>query len=324
MPKPTLYSHPDCLKHLPGLGHPENPARLRAVLEALDEEICRPVQGLVLPTEEDVLGTLEWIHSREYLERVRLACENAPSMVDGQDCSVGPGSWEALRAASGLALRAALDMASGRFQRGFVALRPPSHHALRDKASGYCFFNSTALAAEVLCRASAQPVLVVDFDVHHGQGTQKHFWKRGDVGFLSVHEFPAFPGSGAGDEEGEGDGLGATMNIPLGPGADDETVSTALEHGLEMMIGRIRPVAIVLSAGFSGHQEDPLSSWKLTEKGFRRMTRAIVRASEFSAEGRILSLLEGGYEPKSLQASVRAHVEELGAKAAPVSAPGVN
>jgi len=201
-------------------------------------------------------------------------------------------------AASGLALRAALDMASGRFQRGFVALRPPSHHALRERASGYCFFNSTALAAEVLCRASAQPVLVVDFDAHHGNGIQELFWTRRDVGYLSVHEFPAFPGSGAGDEEGEGEGLGATLNIPLGPGADDETVCTALEHGLETMVERMHPVALVLSAGFSGSLEDPLSTWKLTEGGFRRMTQAIVRASERFSDGRVLSLLEGGYEPK--------------------------
>ena len=324
MQLPSLYTHPDCLRHLPGLGHPESPARLRVLLEALDDTVCRQVDGLLLPPEDEVLGTLAWIHSREYIERVREACKSGPATIDSQDCPVGPGSWEALKAASGLSLRAALDMASGRCRRAFVALRPPSHHAGREKASGYCYFNATALAAEVLCRASGRSVLVVDFDAHHGNGTQEHFWERGDIGFFSVHEYPAFPGSGAGDEEGAGNGRGATLNIPLGAEADDDMVCAAFDHGLATMAARIHPAAIVVSAGFSGHRDDPLSSWKLTETAYRRMTRAILQAAEQYSEGRVLSLLEGGYKPANLASSARAHVEELGREASADSGPGIN
>lgn len=311
MKRVRVYSHPLCLKHLPGVGHPESPARIRSILKLLDEEICLRIDEPDLPPEDDVLGTLAWIHSGEYIQRVHRACLEGPGTIDSQDCAVGPGSWESLTAAVGLALRAALDLASGKFRRAFVATRPPSHHALKDRASGYCFFNSTALAAEVLCRASGASILIVDFDAHHGNGTQEHFLSRRDIGYLSVHEFPAFPGTGGGDEEGKGEGLGLTLNIPLGAGADDDMVCTALEHGLKTMMGRLHPAAIVVSAGFSGHRKDPLSSWKLSETGFKRMTQAIVRASEYYSEGRVLSLLEGGYEPASLASSVRAHVEAL-------------
>ncbi len=214
-------------------------------------------------------------------------------------------------ASAGLVLQAALHLASGKSRRGFVVARPPSHHAEWDRARGYCFFNGAALAAEVLSRASDAPILVVDIDAHHGNGTQGQFWERDDVGYVSVHEYPAFPGSGGADEIGAGPGMGTTRNIPLATGADDDIVVSALEAALEEMGSRMRPAAVVISAGFAGHEADPLSGLRITEAGFRRMTRAIVQCAEHWSDGRVLSILEGGYELEALASSARAHVETL-------------
>ena len=168
-----------------------------------------------------------------------------------------------------------------------------------------------ALAAEVVVRAWGERVLIVDLDVHHGSGTQSLFWQRGDVGYLSVHRHPHFPGSGSGDEVGEGPGAGATRNLPLAPGAGDDLVVSALEVGLEEMTSRLRPAAILVSAGFDAHARDPLGGLDLTTAGFARLTRAVVQAAEAWSGGRVLSLLEGGHHPATLAEAVRAHVEAL-------------
>lgn len=314
MTRVRIFSHRDCESHLPGLGHPESPERIRRVLESLntlDSELIETVPDPVLQQEDEILGALKWIHDPEYLERVRSACDDAPSHVDSPDCAVSAGSWSSLTAAPGLILRAALDQASGKFQRAFVAARPPSHHAERNRARGYCFFNGAALAAEVLTRASGGPVLIVDFDAHHGNGTQRHFWERADIGYVSVHEYPAFPGSGGADEVGEGPGRGLTRNVPLAAGGDDAVVAGALESALEEIGSKMQPVAVVVSAGFAGHESDPVSGLNMTPEGFRRMTRAIIQASDAWAEGRILSVLEGGYDLDALAESAKAHVDVL-------------
>jgi acetoin utilization deacetylase AcuC-like enzyme len=265
----------------------------------------------MLPPEGDTLGALRWIHAPEYLERVRMASAAAPTTVDSPDCVVSTGTFAAAVAASGLALQAALDLVNGRLDRGFLAVRPPSSHAERARARGFCFFNAVALAAEVVVRAWNQPVLIVDFDVHHGGGTQSLFWERGDVGYLSVHRHPHFPGTGGGDEVGEGAGSGATRNLPLASGAGDDLVVSALEAGLEEMGSRLRPAAILVSAGFDAHARDPLGGLDVTTDGFARLTRAVVQASEMWSGGRVLSLLEGGHHPATLAAAARAHVEAL-------------
>jgi len=280
-------------------------------MENLGPECVIPVPGVILPPENDIIGALKWIHDPDYIERVRAACGAAPSHVDTPDCAVSAGSWASLMAGPGLMLRAALDQASGRFTRAFVAARPPSHHAERNRARGYSFFNGAALAAEVLTRASGGPVLVVDIDAHHGNGTQRHFWERGDVGYVSVHEYPTFPGSGSADEIGEGKGRGFTRNVPLAAGSDDTVVVSALENALEEIGARMQPVAVVVSAGFGGHQDDPISGLAMTPDGFRRMTRAIIQAADAWADGRVLSILEGGYDLDALASSAGAHVEIL-------------
>jgi acetoin utilization deacetylase AcuC-like enzyme len=309
-----VRSHPRCLEHRPGLGHPEQPGRLTTVLQALEsppDARWRLLPECPLPPEDDILGALEWVHDAAYIERVRSAASSGKGWIDSQDCVVSPGSFTAATAAAGLALQAGLDLVNGRVDRAFVAARPPAHHAERARARGYCLFNAVALAAEVIVRSWNRPVLIVDFDALHGNGTQQQFWERGDVGYLSVHRFPWFPGTGTADQVGAGPGLGMTRNFPLAEGADDEIFCTALERGLDELAARLQPAVLVLSAGFNAHHADPTGGMRLTAEGFRRLTRAVMAAARAFAGGRVLSFLEGGLAPAALAEGARAHVEEM-------------
>ncbi len=263
-----------------------------------------------LAPADDTLGVLKWIHSNAYIERFKAATDGG-SWDGGGDCPVSAGSFEAALTAAQLSLRAALDMANGKLKRAFLVTRPPSHHAEKDRARGYCYFNCVALAAEVLVRAWSRPILIVDFDAFHGNGTQLHFYDRADVGYVSVHEFPAFPGTGGASEVGIRAGIGATRNVPLAAGATDEIVSVALHTAIAELGQTMQPAAIVVSAGFGGHRDDPVGGLKMTTAGFGHLTRTIVRAAETWSEGRILSLLEGGFHPVALPESVEAHVKVL-------------
>jgi acetoin utilization deacetylase AcuC-like enzyme len=266
---------------------------------------------------------LAWIHERDYIERVRSTTDGNSAWLDSEDCAVSPGTYEAAVAGAGLALVSALDLVNGRIRRAFVAGRPPSHNAQRDRASGYCFFNTTALAAEVVVRSWGLPVLIVDFDAFHGSGTQRCFYDRADVGYLSVHRWPWFPGTGSADELGESAGRGTTRNIPLVAGAGDDVFCTALENGLEEMATRLRPAAIIVSAGFSALTGDPLGGMELTDAGFRRITRAVVQAADGWSKGCILSILEGGFVPEGLAGTTRAHVEEMAIRRGSATARGI-
>lgn len=315
----TVRSHPRCLEHKPGLGHPETPERVRVILDALTARADgRWVvdRESPLPPDDDTLGTLAWIHDPAYIESVREASEAGSGWLDSHDCSVSSGTFDAAVAAAGLAMQAALDLANGRLVRAFIVARPPAHHAHRESASGYCFFNSVALAAEVVVRSWNRPVVIADFGALHGDGTQEHFYSRAEVGFVSVHRYPAFPGGGGADEVGEGEGRGTTRNVPLAGGADDDVFCTAFEDALGEMCHRLRPSAIILSAGFDGHRDDPLGGMRLSETGYSRLTGAAVDAARRWSEGRVLSFLEGGYELEALAKSARIHVEELAKRSA--------
>jgi len=264
-----------------------------------------------LPPEEDVIGALAWVHDRDHIERVREASKQGTGWLDSEDCRVSPGTFSAALATAGLAMQAALDMANGRVKRVFVVARPPAHHAAESRAAGYCFFNSIALAAEVLTRSWGRPVVIADFGALHGDGTQEHFFDRGDVGFVSVHRYPAFPGTGGADEIGENEGLGMTRNIPLASGSGDDVICAAFEDVLAEICSKVRPAAILLSAGFDAHRDDPLGGMLMTEAGFGRLTAAAVAAAETWSNGRLLSILEGGFNLEALANSARIHVEEL-------------
>lgn len=265
-----------------------------------------------LPPDEDTIGTLAWIHEPAYITRVREKSEEGSGWLDSHDCGVSTGTYESAVAAAGLAMQAALDLVNNRVRRAFVVARPPAHHAGHDRASGYCFFNSVALAAEVVVRSWNRPVVIADFGALHGDGTQQHFYSNADVGFVSVHRYPAFPGSGGADEIGEGDGRGTTRNVPLAAAAEDDIVCTAFSAALQEICVRLQPAAIILSAGFDAHRDDPLGGMMMTEAGFARLTAAVVEAANRWSEGRVLSFLEGGFELEALAKSARIHAEELG------------
>ena len=303
-----------CLDHRPGLGHPDQPIRLDAVLRALkpgDDCGWLLLADSPLPDEEQTLGVAKWVHADDYIERFREACRAGGGWLDTHDCVVSNGTFAAATAAVGLALQAALDLVNRKVDRVFLAARPPAHHAERARAKGYCYLNSVAVAAEVIVRSWNAPVLIVDFDALHGNGTQQHFWERADVGYLSVHRYPGFPGSGGGDEIGGGAGLGATRNIPLAAGADDAIFCTAFENGIAQMAAQLQPAALVVSAGFNGHHADVTGGLGLTAAGYRRLTRAVMAAANRWAEGRVVSFLEGGYAVEPLAECARAHVEEM-------------
>jgi acetoin utilization deacetylase AcuC-like enzyme len=313
-PPLVVRSHPLCLGHEPGLGHPETPDRQQVVLDALSARVegrWSVDRESALPTDDDTLGALAWIHDPAYVERVRDAAERGSGWLDSQDCGVSSGTFEAAVAAAGLALQTALDLVNRRVRRVFLVVRPPSHHAHHDRAAGYCFFNSTALAAEVVVRSLNRPVVVADFGALHGDGTQEIFYERAEVGVVSVHRYPAFPGTGGADEMGEGEGRGSTRNVPLAGGSGDDIVCPAFEAALDAMCERLHPAAIVLAAGFDSHARDPLGGMAVSEGGFARLTAAAVRAAESWSGGRLISLLEGGFHLEALAKSARIHAEEL-------------
>jgi acetoin utilization deacetylase AcuC-like enzyme len=264
-----------------------------------------------LPPEDDVVGCLKWVHDPDHIERVRKAAERGSGWLDSQDCGVSSGTYRAALAAAGLALQTALDVVNGRVNRAFIVARPPSHHAGWDRASGYCFFNSVALAAEVVSRSWGLPVVIADFGALHGDGIQRCFWNRGDVGCVSVHRYPAFPGAGGADEIGEGEGLGATRNVPLAARAGDDIICAAFESALTEVCRRMQPAIVLLAAGFDAHRADPLGGMLMTEKGYKRLTASAVLAAETWTGGRLMSFLEGGFELEALAKSARIHVEEL-------------
>ncbi|TFG40404.1 MAG: histone deacetylase [Candidatus Aminicenantes bacterium] len=316
--KPVLSvrSNPRCLAHDPGLGHPESAHRVEVVLDVLEADAAgRWIvdRQAPLPPEGDLLGALEWIHDADYIDRVRVASEEGHGWLDTHDCRVSKGTFDAAMAAAGLAMNAALDLVNHRLERAFVVLRPPSHHAERASAKGYCFFNSVALAAEIVVGSWGKPVLIVDFDAHHGNGTQGQFYDREDVGYVSVHGFPGFPGSGTADQVGSGVGVGTTRNVPLAPGADDAVFCRAFEEAIDEVASRLRPAAVIVSAGFDAHAADPLGGMRLSESGFRRLSAAVAATAQRWSGGRVLSFLEGGFDLQALANCARIHVEELAA-----------
>ncbi len=297
---PLLATHVDCSAHTTPAGYPERAERLPA---AVAGAVAAGATALPVEVDEEaVLGAIERVHAPGYAGRLRAACETAPAIFDTQDNPISKGSYAAALAAAAASVTAAAAAADGAATTIWVPVRPPGHHALRDRAMGFCFFNNAAIAAEELLARGCGPVAIVDFDVHHGNGTQAHFWERGDVYFLSVHRYPYYPGTGGGDEVGAGDGLGLTRNFPLAAGAGDAVFADAVSAGLDELLGRLRPASWVVSAGFDAHRSDPLGGLDLSDEGFRTIGRALRGAAAGSP---VVAVLEGGYDLKALFRSVR-------------------
>ncbi len=305
-----FYYHSACLKHDTGAGHPERPARLEAILAHLDTTgILKRVQ--MLEPQPAPLSAITAVHPRQYVDWIQQSCGARLNALDA-DTIVSEHSFYAARLAAGAALDAVDRVSSGKLRNAFCAMRPPGHHAEVSTAMGFCLFNNVAIAAEwLLQNERAERVLIVDWDVHHGNGTQDIFYERGDVYFLSFHEWPLYPGTGREDETGAGAGLGKTRNVTIAPYTPEADYLARFVAVVEEVHEKFKPDFVLISAGFDAHQHDPLAHLRLTESGFARLTESMLDLAEASCQGKIVSLLEGGYHLEGLAHSAAAHVEKL-------------
>jgi len=304
--------HDDCLNHRNGPGHPERPERIAAIRDHLARGGLLD-RLLVIRPDPCPVDLIARVHERGYIESIRRACERAPVQLD-PDTGVSPGSWQAALVSAGGAVAACDAVVSGAARAAFVCTRPPGHHAEADRAMGFCLFNNIAVAARHLQdRHGLGRVLIVDWDVHHGNGTQHLFEDDDTVFYFSVHQYPFYPGTGSARETGTGRGAGYTLNCPMPAGAGDEAYARVFRAVLRPEIDRVQPDAILISAGFDAHRADPLAGMSLTERGYAEMTSILVECADKHCGGRIISLLEGGYDLAALCASVEAHLRGLGA-----------
>jgi acetoin utilization deacetylase AcuC-like enzyme len=298
-----------CLEHRGPHGYPEVPERLASILDRLADPAWR--EAAVAPPP-DLEAAVLAVHDERYVRRFERAVERGDGLLDSADNPLSAGTWRAAWGAAGATV-AALDwVLAGRGRRAFAAVRPPGHHAERDRAMGFCFFGNVAVAAErAIRRHGLERVAVFDFDVHHGNGTQHLFEERGDVLYASVHQYPFYPGSGARGERGRGPGLGATCNVPLPAGSDDAVYRAALEREVLPALAAHRPQLLLLSAGFDAWQADPLGGMRVSAQGFAAWSAALAALAAELCEGRLVSVLEGGYDVAALPDLTAAHLDGL-------------
>lgn len=308
-----LVYHPDCLLHDTG-SHPESPGRLRAIMGHLDEYGLIKRLDVVTP-EEAPEEALLWIHTRQHIDHVRRACAQSIVAIGrgylDPDTPVCAASWRAALLAAGGVMTGVDHVMAGKWENGMAVVRPPGHHATPDKAMGFCLFNNVAIGARYLQkRYGLKRVAIIDWDVHHGNGTQDAFYADPSVFYLSTHLRHHYPGTGSATETGVRAGEGTTLNIPLPHGVGSETFFREFRVGLAEL-ERFNPEFILVSAGFDSHRDDPLGGLPLTEQDFATLTRDVMNTAQACCSGRLFSTLEGGYNLAPLSRSVAAHLEAL-------------
>jgi acetoin utilization deacetylase AcuC-like enzyme len=307
----TIHTHSLFARHDTGRHHPERPARLEAAVEGVRRAGLADsiVHDAAAHPETDRI--IQKVHSADYERELEEAVRTGSRYFHSVDNPMSAATFDAARAAVATSLTAADEML--RTKRSFVIARPPGHHAERLSAMGFCFFNTIACVAEWLReQPGIERVFIYDFDVHHGNGTQHLFEEREDVYYASIHRYPFYPGTGAASEIGQGAGRGFTKNIPVAGGAGDAAFLRATEDEIVRAIDDYRPNAILLSSGFDAHRRDPLGGMNVTEQAYGELTRRMVERAERWCDGRLFSLLEGGYDLEGLAASVSEHVNALG------------
>jgi acetoin utilization deacetylase AcuC-like enzyme len=305
---PTLLiTHPSSLNHLNGPGHPERPDRIRAIEQILEQEKFQMLARVQAPLAE--IETVALCHPMDYVEEIRDAVPKEGMVQLDADTSMSPGSFEAALRAIGGACHAVDEVVGNKASNAFCAMRPPGHHAETARPMGFCIFNQAAIAARYAQKKHGlQRVAVVDFDVHHGNGTQDIFWTDATLMYCSTHQMPLYPGTGAVSERGEHDNI---VNAPLRPGDGGEEFKAAMETRILPRLSSFGPELIVISAGFDAHTRDPLANLNFVEEDFAWATRKIMEVADKTAGGRVVSVLEGGYDLEGLSKSVAAHVIAL-------------
>ncbi len=302
-----LFTHSACLEHNPGLTHPESPGRLEAILRALDAK-----EFVKLERRDAPLAAVEQIaraHSQPFVEAVLSAINVEGHVSFDADTHTSPGSHEAALRAAGAACAAVDAVMLGQAQNAFCAVRPPGHHAETNRAMGFCLFNNVAIGA-IHARTvyGLKRVAVIDFDVHHGNGTQEIFWADADLFYASVHQSPLYPGSGNGNECGQ---YGNIVNIPLAPMSGSEKFHESMSDIILPALRSFGPEFVFISAGFDAHENDPLAQLNFTDDDFEWATTEIINIAREVCGARIVSTLEGGYNLDALKSSVAAHVRAL-------------
>ncbi|OGL43007.1 MAG: histone deacetylase [Candidatus Schekmanbacteria bacterium GWA2_38_11] len=311
MNKTGFIYHEDYLKHDTGPGHPERPERLKAIVRVLEESSLLSKLTRIEPAKSE----LEWIreiHTQDYIDHVSDSCKRGDIFLDSGDTGICPDSYGVAMLAAGGCLKAADAVMAGVVDNAFCAVRPPGHHAEKEEAMGFCIFNNIAILARYLQkRYGLGKILVIDWDIHHGNGTQNTFYADSSVFYFSIHQFPHYPGTGRESEKGSGDGTGFTLNVPVGIGAGDEDYIRVFNEILKPASLGYNPDFILISAGFDAHSSDPLSGTLLTEKGFETMTKIAKDIAAQCCKGRLISVLEGGYDINALARSVNVHISAL-------------
>jgi acetoin utilization deacetylase AcuC-like enzyme len=309
-----VFYAPTMLRHEPPADHPESPRRLDAVMTTVRQLEQQGRVSVAAPgsaTEDDLL----LVHSGDYIKKVRTEVEAGRRALSTGDTEISSGSLVAALAAAGAVLSAVDAVTAGRSRAAFCAVRPPGHHASQARGMGFCLFNNIAIGARHAARRHGlERILIVDWDVHHGNGTQEVFWSDGSVLFFDVHQHPWYPGTGSPDEQGEGKGRGRIMNNPFPAGSGRREILAAFRERLVPEVERFKPQLVMISAGFDSRARDPLGRFTLTDQDFADLTDLVLAIANQHAGGRVVSVLEGGYALDGLSAAVASHLGRLAAR----------
>ena len=303
-PPTGLVYHPDYLKHAMPAWHPEQPARLTAVLDHLKEIGLLPQLAHIRPEPADTKWVAE-VHTADYITQVEETCDRGGGLLDDGDTPVCRASYDVALLAAGGALAACDAVLAGQVRNAFCLVRPPGHHARPTAGMGFCVFNNIAIAARYLQkRHGLRRILIVDWDVHHGNGTQEAFYEDATVLVLGIHRYPFYPGTGAPDEFGRGAGRGYTINLPVPEGTTAAAFVEVLRHALGLTVEYFQPDFILISAGFDAHRDDPLGGMGLDDRDYASLARIVRDVAERECQGRLVATLEGGYGLDALGRSI--------------------